>query len=86
MLQENYTIMHLLDDVCLLEGELWPRLLSVRSSTRAHGQPVMNSAILLKLSSMGHVPTVGNHRWQKSHGKIVTETQGNKDYDHLHAK
>ena len=67
--------MRLLDDVRLIEGEiLAPPIVSTfgeRSIDRAHGQQVMNSAILEKLQFISHGTMIGGHRWQKIRGKIV---------------
>ena len=66
--------MCLLDDVRLIDSEILPPPIVntfERSIDRAHGQQVMNSVILEKISFISHGTMIVGHRWQKIRGKIV---------------
>ena len=51
----------------------WPRPPPARSSARAQGQQVMNSAILEDSFVIVHGSMTGSHRWQKTakNGRLV---------------
>ena len=64
--------MRLLDDMRFIESEiLAPPIVSTieRLIDRAHGQQVINWAILENLELISHGTMIGGHRWQKIHAK-----------------